>query len=696
LLAVSALDSTEHGCLAFSAGSLTGKIALLATGDCTYSTKVSNAQAAGAVAVLMVSRPAAPALFGPTGLSNTGIPAALISASSGAFLKDYLSSHPGAVVTLDPSIAESRSGAPEAVASFSSRGPGISNATIKPDLVAPGDSIFTAAQNYDPNGILYAGGRYAGVDGTSFAAAIVAGAAALVKQAHPGYRPSQIKSVLANSATPGIAKIDPRGNPSLARFLAAGAGKLNVPSAIASTLTVEPVSVAFGVVNNGLPSPRTIVITNTGATAINVQLTVRQRDADSAASVSVTPSGLSLGAGQSQTIAVALNGRVPSPGIYEGVVAVMGGAVPLQIPYLYLVGDGKPYQVVPLLGANFVTESGTAVNLALRVIDHYGVPVRNAPVRFAPAASVYAATPATDHLGIAEAYVGTAPGDPGEQRFAADLEGNSARLEFGGRTRVRPQIRESGVVDAASLQSSKGFAPGSFLTIFGSGLSESFLVSRTPYLPLSLAGVSVSFDVPGSNIHVPGRLHFVSSGQINVQIPWELKGASSALMKVTLSNSESQNVRTDNTELGTFQSQLITLPIATHSPSFFEYKEAASGRTLVAALDETSVVVTPANSAQRGHVVQFFVNGLGPVDPMAQPQSGEVAPGVSPLATTQSVPALTIGGHPASVLFSGLAPFLVGVYQVNAVIPEDIGSGFQPVAISIGGVVSRSSTISVR
>jgi uncharacterized protein (TIGR03437 family) len=59
-------------------------------------------------------------------------------------------------------------------------------------------------------------------------------------------------------------------------------------------------------------------------------------------------------------------------------------------------------------------------------------------------------------------------------------------------------------------------------------------VFRTPYLPLSLAGVSVSFDVPSADIHAPGHVSFVSDGQINVQIPWELAGADSAIMKVTL------------------------------------------------------------------------------------------------------------------------------------------------------------------
>jgi uncharacterized protein (TIGR03437 family) len=234
------------------------------------------------------------------------------------------------------------------------------------------------------------------------------------------------------------------------------------------------------------------------------------------------------------------------------------------------------------------------------------------------------------------------------------------------------------------------------LTIFGTGLSESSESAHTSSLPISLAGVSVSFDVPASNIHVPGRLHFVSGGQINVQIPWELAGSATAVMKVTLSNSSSKNVRADNSRLGTFQSQTFVIPIAAYSPGFFEYGDASSGQALALAQDEQYGLISSANPVERGHIVQFFVNGLGPVTPGTQPASGEPAPGIEPLATTTATPSVTIGGQPATVSFSGLAPFLVGVYQVNAMVPQTISSGLHPVVLSIGGITSKFTLLPVR
>jgi uncharacterized protein (TIGR03437 family) len=65
-------------------------------------------------------------------------------------------------------------------------------------------------------------------------------------------------------------------------------------------------------------------------------------------------------------------------------------------------------------------------------------------------------------------------------------------------------------------------------------------------------------------------------------------------------------------------------------------------------------------------------------------------------ATTVATPTVTIGGQPAHVQFSGLAPALVGLYQVNAVIPQGTGSGLQQVSLSIGGVVSQTTLVPVQ
>jgi uncharacterized protein (TIGR03437 family) len=62
-------------------------------------------------------------------------------------------------------------------------------------------------------------------------------------------------------------------------------------------------------------------------------------------------------------------------------------------------------------------------------------------------------------------------------------------------------------------------------------------------------------------------------------------------------------------------------------------------------------------------------------------------------------PALTIGGQPASIRYAGTAPYQVwGMFQVNALVPEGIGSGPQPVILAVGEASndSRQATVFVQ
>jgi uncharacterized protein (TIGR03437 family) len=191
--------------------------------------------------------------------------------------------------------------------------------------------------------------------------------------------------------------------------------------------------------------------------------------------------------------------------------------------------------------------------------------------------------------------------------------------------------------------------------------------------------VSVSFDVPGQRVGAPGRLHYVSPGQVNVQVPWEMRGFTTAQMKVSVS--------------GAVQSNIVTVRLNEFSPGIFEYDDPASGRRLAAALDETNRTVSGSNPVERGRVVQLYLNGLGPVErPVA---SGEPA-STTDLNRTVQLPEVSIGGRPAAVQFSGLAPGFVGLYQVNAVVPADAPAGIQPLVVSIGGVSSQTSQLNIR
>jgi uncharacterized protein (TIGR03437 family) len=78
------------------------------------------------------------------------------------------------------------------------------------------------------------------------------------------------------------------------------------------------------------------------------------------------------------------------------------------------------------------------------------------------------------------------------------------------------------------------------------------------------------------------------------------------------------------------------------------------------------------------------------------PADGGISP-VSPLAYTTTNATVTVGGVPASVIFAGLAPNFVGLYQVNVQVPQTAPvGGSVPVILTIGGAVSNSVTIAVQ
>lgn len=659
-----------RACAALPAGSLAGSIVLIERGDCLFYTKAANAAAAGADAVILYRNNDSSFPLRITGVATAGIPVFGTGGPAGRALKTLAAGD--VQVTLNPAFAEVTGVEFDTVAAFSSRGPNINALELKPELAAVGTDLLFATQTFDPNGDLWSATGWATGQGTSFSAAFAAGAAALVKQRNPRFTPAQVKSALANTATDAVDDFDEAGVRSRARVTAIGGGKLDIGRAVQTNVTAEPATLSFGRVT-AVPVNRTLRLTNTSSGSLSLALAITRRDPDSRGQLSLSSTSVNLGAGQSTDITVRLQGTAPTAGSYEGAITITGGAVPLRVPFLYLVSDNQAFNMLSIFPLPFVNDQGRQQRLGLKITDRFGLPVSRAATRFTPADGIDRAQATTDDLGISEAVSRAFP-NPGEFSFRA--ESGSLSLFFDGRVRTAPAIAAGGVTNAASFELGGGLAPGSYLSIFGAGLSEAQSVFTTPYLPVSLAGVSVSFDDASRSLSLPGRLHFVRPDQVNVQIPWELAGSRSVQVKVSI---------------GASQSALVTVPVALVSPGFFEFQDGAN--RVAAARDETNAIVTAANPVQRGRVIQFFLNGLGAVD--QTPASGEITPG-DRLTRTTAQPVVTIGGQPAAVQFSGMTPFNVGLYQVNAVVPAGIGTGVQPVTLTINGVAAKQTQISVR
>jgi uncharacterized protein (TIGR03437 family) len=178
---------------------------------------------------------------------------------------------------------------------------------------------------------------------------------------------------------------------------------------------------------------------------------------------------------------------------------------------------------------------------------------------------------------------------------------------------------------------------------------------------------------------VSAPLFYASSGQVNLQVPWELAAETTSPLSVSL-----------NGQAGAGQ----TVPLAPFSPGIFTLNAQGTGQGVI--LDSVSNrVVDDLNPAVPGTtVVQIFCTGLGAVT--NQPASGSPAL-ASPPAETTTTPTVTVAGLPAVVRFSGLAPGYVGLYEVNAMLPAAAPAGTAiPVVISIGDAISNTVTMAVQ
>lgn len=221
-------------------------------------------------------------------------------------------------------------------------------------------------------------------------------------------------------------------------------------------------------------------------------------------------------------------------------------------------------------------------------------------------------------------------------------------------------------------------AAGSIATVLGEHLATGSAIATSDPLPATLAGSS--FQVNGRS----APLFMVSPRQVNLQIPWEVSGQTQGMVTSTLNG------------IADFHQNVA---LSGFAPGIFTVSQTGTGQALIViagTADLAGPASTPgARPAARGDYLSIFATGLGAVS--NQPETGASAKS-DPLSVTTTLPVVTIGGVPALVTFSGLAPGFTGLYQVNVQVPDDAPAGDQvQVLINIGNTLSAASvTIAVR
>jgi uncharacterized protein (TIGR03437 family) len=229
---------------------------------------------------------------------------------------------------------------------------------------------------------------------------------------------------------------------------------------------------------------------------------------------------------------------------------------------------------------------------------------------------------------------------------------------------VRPAISPGGVVNAGSFLPVP-LAPGALISIFGTNFATALTQASELPLPTEMAGASAA--VNGTKI----PLVFVSSNQINAQLPYDVREGEAKILVAT-----AEGVSTEE-----------TVNIGAAAPGIFMI----AGGTRAVAINQDFTLNTAENAETRGRVMTVYLTGIGPLD--GELEAGQPAP-----ATTLYRAALessaTIGGQDTPVLFLGLTPGFVGLAQANLQIPAD-----GPVGAALELVISvnrqRSNTVLV-
>jgi uncharacterized protein (TIGR03437 family) len=228
-----------------------------------------------------------------------------------------------------------------------------------------------------------------------------------------------------------------------------------------------------------------------------------------------------------------------------------------------------------------------------------------------------------------------------------------------------PQI--SSVVNAAD--GTKPVAPGGLISVYGQQMSLVNIATQELPLPTALGESCLTVN----GIAVP--MLFVSSQQINGQLPTNAAG--NATMTLRTPGGISDNF------------YFSILPVA---PSIFRSGTAGPETGLATVFrDDNGQLITPTNPIHPNDIITIYATGMGQTSPPMV--SGMAAP-ADPLSNTVTVASVTLGGVSLNVLYSGLVPGEVGVYQVNASVPSGVPQGMDiPLVVAQGG---SSTALSVR
>ncbi|WP_225994257.1 S8 family serine peptidase [Streptomyces sp. SS1-1] len=278
---------------------------------------------------------------------------ALFTIAAGNSFRNSTIGTPGAA---DAALTVGAVDSQDTLAGFSSRGPRVGDAAVKPEITAPGVDVLAARSQYSPGE-----GAYTTKSGTSMATPHVAGVAALLAAEHPDWSGAKLKEALVSTAKP-----TPAHSP-----FEAGNGRVDAVAATKATVY------GTGVVSVGLhevPAPpgatvdRKVTYTNTGTSPVTLDLALDTGTAPaglftlSSSKVTVPP-----GASSSVTLSSHLDHTVENHAYTTRITAMEKGTVTVTTAVGLVTESEKAVVDLTIKDRSGKPASGAATLMAERV-----------------------------------------------------------------------------------------------------------------------------------------------------------------------------------------------------------------------------------------------------------------------------------------------------------------------------------------
>jgi large repetitive protein len=499
-----------------------------------------------------------------------------------------------------------------------------------------------------------------------------------------------------------------------------GAVSFSINPAVAATLAAKPYYGAIEVTSNGVvDSPRFFVVILNVAPATNPAVPdlepagllflssapqtvevftssptpVTYQASSDSPWLLVTPGTGSTSTASAGSSSVSVNLSGLASGVYRGNVSYALSSAAVRTVNVTLVVEAAtassdrsakattctPTQLVPTqtgLVNNFSAPAAWPTPLTVLLVDDCGNPVTNgqvvatfsngdAPLALAPTdttSGIYSGTwtPVNSNPNLAILANAAAAGFP------------AANVQINGQVtpNAAPLLTQNGTLDAFAIAAEPGapLAPGTIVQIYGSNLTSQTTAASAIPLPTSLDQTSVIIG------GLAAPLYYVSPGQINAQVPFELTAGNPYEVIVSANGALS----TPN-----------PIQLTSDAPGIAQY---AAGQAIAQHVSDNSLV-TETSPAMPGEYVVVYVAGMGLTNPGVA--SGIASPSAN-LPVLRDAPTLTLNGAPVTnVLFAGLTPTLVGLYQIDFQVPPNAPNGDLPLVLMQTSGFGNSSILPV-